>query len=169
VVDHIRDLLVEKIRLLDEEVVANYRPADAVALRVAFTGRSSLGEAAERLLSEDDRNHIITGKSGTHYFVEKVAAATTPEISLKVLAKQNDPLGLLASRLLLLDGPGDQPARVKLVSEARQRLEARAAESQWNEFREQSISDESAEHFLRASGMRLLEKMLAQNRLDAEQ
>jgi hypothetical protein len=167
--DHIRDLLVENVRLLDEEITSSFRPADAVALRVAFTGRSSLGEAAEQLLAENEKDHILTGKSGTHYFVEKVTSSTSPEISLEVLAKQKDPLGLLASRLLLLEEADDQAARVKLLNKARKRLEARAAESQWSEFRGQPVSDEVATHYLRTSGMRLLEKMLAQNQRDGEQ
>ena len=112
--------------------------------------------------SDEDREHVFSGATGTHYFIERLEAATQPEIQLDQLAERSDPPGLLARRLLILDGPPDGPERRALLDAAREKLDAQAREKQWSALRVDALDDEIASGWLRRSGMRLLDKLLAQ-------
>ncbi len=162
-----RDRLLDRLRELDTAVAAARRPADAVGLRVRFTGRNRLGEAVVALFSEQDRDHLYDGEGGTHYFIERVENATRPEIPLDELAGRSDPAGLLARRLLLLERPVDDSERRALVAEARRKLEARAREERWSGLHVQLPDDDATAEWLQRSGMRLLERLLAQREADA--
>lgn len=162
-----RDQLLERLRELDTAVAAARRPAEAVGLRVMFTGRNRLGEAVLALFSERDREHLDDGEAGTHYFIERLENATRPEIPLDELAERRNPAGLLARRLLLLKRPVDDTERRALVTEAHGKLEARAREERWSGLHAQPPDDEATAEWLQRSGMRLLERLLAQREADA--
>lgn len=162
-----RGRLLDCLRELDVAVAAARRPADAVGLRVRFTGCNGLGEASVALFSEQDREQLYDGKGGTHYFIERLENATRPEIPLDELAGRSDPAGLLARRLLLLERPVDDSERRALVAEARRKLEARAREEWWSGLRVQPPDDEASAEWLQRSGMRLLERLQAQLEADA--
>ena len=162
-----RERLLDRLRELDTEVVAARRPANAVGLCVRLTGRSPFGEASVALFSEQDREHLYDGEGGTHYFVERVENATRPEIPLDELAERGDPAGLLARRLLVLEREVDDADRRALVAEARGKLEARTREEQWSGLRVQSPDDGATVELLQRSGMRMLERLLAQREADA--
>lgn len=164
--ENARVRLLDALKELDAELAASPWLPEAVGLRVTLTGRSRFGEAALALFSQEDREHIYSGAGGTHYFVEQMDVATRPEIPLEELAARSDPPGLLARRLLLLDQPSENPERQALLAEARRRLETQSREARWSGLHPQAPDEEAAAEWLRRSGTRLLEKMLAQ--LEAE-
>jgi len=157
-----RRRFLDALRGLDAALSEGRWVPEAVGLRVNFIGRSRFGEEARTLISEEDLGHIYDGEGGTHYFIEGLAATNEPEISLQVLAERPDPAGLLASRLLLLDRPADNPERQALVAEARRRLEAQTRDLRWGGLRLDPPDEENVARRLRQTGMRLLERMVAQ-------
>jgi len=157
-----RSRLLDHMRKLDSGMVGGRWPAKAVGLRVYFTGRSRFGEAAAALFSGEDRDHVHTGEGETHYFIERLEAVTRPEILLETLAKRNDPPGLLARRLLLLDRPVENPERQKLLAEARRNLEAETRNPRWSSLRVEPPDEEVTAEWLRRSGMQLLDRLMAQ-------
>ena len=166
-----RDHVVEIEPALNEEKV---RPA-AVGLRVRFTGRTRFGTAAADAIPKDDRGHIYDGNGDVHYFIESIQSDTRPEIDLQELAQRQDPVGLLAQRLLWLEQPeGTEGAaghaeqgewneaaeqRAKLIEAAKQRLDAQARRPRWNGL--QTAKPDPVE-WLRKSGFRALDRLLAQ-------
>jgi DNA repair exonuclease SbcCD nuclease subunit len=157
-----RDRLLDHLREFDAGVAAGRWPPKAVGLRVYFTGRTRFGEAAVALVSGEDREHVDTGEGETHYFIERLEAVTRPEILLEELAKRNDPPGLLARRLQLLDGSVENPERQKLLADARRKLEAQTLNRQWRGLRVEPPDEETTVGWLRRSGMRLLDRLIAQ-------
>ena len=157
---------------LDERIC---RPA-AVGLRVRFTGRTRFGRVAAQAIPEDDRGHIYTGNGDVHYFIESIQSATRPEIDLQELAQRQDPVGLLAQRLLWLEPPegtggAEDPVeqgewhegagqRAALIEAATQKLDARARHPRWNGL--QAAKPDPVE-WLRQSGFRALDMLLEQN------
>lgn len=151
----------------------------AVGLRVRFTGRSRFGTAAVGTIGEDDRSHIQDGELDVHYFVESIQADTRPEIDLQELAERNDPVGLLAQRLLWLEQPegaaaaegqagqGELPEaamqRDHLIEAVRRKLQEQADRPRWSNL-DQTIPDPIA--WLQKSGLRTLDKLLAQKAND---
>ena len=148
----------------------------AVGLRVRFTGRTRFGTAAADAIPKDDRGQIYIGNGDAHYFIESIQSATRPEINLQELAERQDPVGLLAQRLLWLEQPeGTEGAaghaeqderneaakqRAILIETARQRLDAQARHPRWIGL--QAATPDPVE-WLRESGFRALDMLLAQN------
>ena len=157
-----RERLLESLRKLDKKVAQAKQPPEAVGLRVDFTGRSSFGTAATKVLSEEDRAHIYHGTRETHYFIEQLENKVLPEIPLQELAKRSDPPGLLAQRLLLLNEPQENPERRKLLAEAQQKLAERSRKPQWERLQKPPPDEEQTAAWLHRSGIRLLEELLAQ-------
>ncbi|MBT3567479.1 MAG: DNA repair exonuclease [Opitutae bacterium] len=154
VLDELADLDAEKIE-------PSKKPPSALGLRINLTGRSRFGSAAVALLEGNDI--IETGLADTDFFVERITSLTRPEMDLKEMAKLNDPSGLLAKQLLLLDLPTDDPSLQALLENTRATVNTRgdAAKNRWKEVKQEAPTDEFLIDLLRRTGFPLLEKMLA--------
>ena len=97
----------------------------------------------------------------------RLHSAASRGIPLDELAGRSDPAGLLARRLLLLERPADDSQRRALLAEARRMLEPRTREERWSGLHAQSPDDDATAQWLQRSGMRLLERLLAQREADA--
>ena len=139
--------------------MASFRSAPgAVGPSVALTGRTRFGNAALDQLSREDRNETHSGEAGTRYFIESVHLDARPEIDLEELARRQDPVGLLAARLLWLDRPDEDPERDRLVDHARQVLRDQTAQSVWRGLGDAAAPDPAA--WLRRAGYRALDRLL---------
>ena len=159
--------LLEAVKRLDAELSIGRWAPKAVGLRVTLIGSSRFGQEAQDLLLQEKNKGVIPGRNDTDYFVERLDATVQPEIALDTLAERNDPAGLLARRLLLLDRPNDDPDRQKLLKEARQRLEKEAQNRQWSELNLSAPSEKEIVEWLRRAGLSLLARMLAQREVEA--
>ena len=156
----VKERLLQVIRNLDEQVSSGKNRPKAVGLRITFTGRTRFGSKALREISQEDRNSIYSGTGNTHYFIEDLRTGTRPEIDLQTLAQRPDPPGLLARRLLWLDRPEGHRERDELVARARERLQAQAQQPRWADL---PGCDPDPVQWLRASGFRALDRLLAQS------
>jgi len=149
-----RDSLSEPI---DEGV-----PPDAMGLRLTLVGRSrmaaSLGQAAEDLVS-DGRPWT---EQGVHCFIDKIELALEPEIEIDRLARQSDPCGLLAQRVLALrSGSGEEYER--LIGAARERLDAVTQAREFKGLAGEIDEDELA-HCLERAALISLASLIDQRR-----
>ena len=154
----VRERLLAAVTDLDARIASLPSPPNAVGLSVALTGRTGFGHAALGQLSPEDRAETRTGSAGTRYFIESVDLATRPEIDLEDLARRQDPVGLLAARLLWLDRPAGDPDRDRLVDEARQALRNQATQSVWRGLG--GGDDPEPVAWLRSAGYRALDRLL---------
>ncbi len=157
-----RGHLLEAVRDLDKRLATLDTPPEATGLRIRLTGRCRFGEAVLDLFSDDDRAHLFSSNGGSRYFVEQLVSATRPEIDLEKLAREPTPPGLLARKLLLLDEPDENAERQSMIDQARHRLREQAGKSRWNELSVDPPDPISTAEYLRESGLRLLERLLAQ-------
>jgi len=157
-----KDRVLEGVRDLDASLEALDTPPRVVGLRIRLGGRTRHGESAGECFGEDDRGELFPGRRGTHYFIERLLVETLPEVSLETLAARNDPLGLLARRLLHLEKPPADPERRRLIREARRRLEERASVRHFAALDEVALDDAAVATRLRQAARRLLEEMLAE-------
>ncbi|MBB5021941.1 metallophosphoesterase family protein [Desulfurispira natronophila] len=158
----LRPRILEAVRQLDQQLVAEPWPPQAVGLRLTISGQSPPGLLSPDLLSVEDRECIHQGTDSTHYFVEKVMLAIRPPVALEELAQRRDPVGLLARRMVLLDAPPENPERQQLLQQTRQQLAASAQDARWSALAPSEPDDVGTAHWLRQSGLALLEQMLAQ-------
>ncbi|MFW5878945.1 MAG: metallophosphoesterase family protein [Myxococcota bacterium] len=158
-VEDARQRLVHRVRLLDGEIRSSSWKPEAVGLRVELQGRTMLGRAVRKLLSEEAPE--LTSGLTAHYFVESTRALTLPEVPLDLLEMRADPAGLLARRLCLLDRPESDPERLRLLESARRRLEARAGSDPYSKAETDELTDAAVADYLRRAASDLLERMLA--------
>ena len=158
--------LLAAARELDQQL--SRAAPQAVGLRVTFGGQSDLGGEALNLFGADGRDHLFTGAAGTHYFVERMDAATRPPLDLAELAADSDPPGLLARQLMLLDRSGDDPERQELLAEASRRLQEKSREARWQEVDAGTLTEDRIVEWLRQAGLRMIERMRAQRSPDGE-
>ncbi len=154
-----RSRLLARIGRLDAELAVSRWVPEALGLRLRLVGVTALGGAARCLLASDEGEILSTGAGGTAYFLESVTALTCPERDLARLARLPDLPGLLARRLLALDG-SDEGRR--LVDGARLRLEGLVARDPWATLQGPPLDEVSLVEALRRVGRSLLEELLAQ-------
>jgi len=95
---------------------------DALGLRLTLTGRSSISADLRKSAEELTTDARSWTEAGVHCFIDKIDLALEPAIDLDQLAKQNDPCGLLARRILALrSGRGEEHEH--LISQARERFD----------------------------------------------
>lgn len=159
--DEARALLLERIRERDGDIGNKKRPPRAVGLRVRLVGRTGFGRRVQELFRDETGEIIFDATSGRRYFIERVVLDTRPVLPLEELARRDDPPGLLARRLCLLEHPQGKAAR-ELVASARRRLERLRSEARWRALHGAPLDDASTSAWLQSAGIRLLEAMLAQ-------
>lgn len=137
----------------------DYLP-DALGLRVELVGQCTvsdrLPEAAGRLLSEARP----WTENGISCFIHRIHTRTVPHLDLESLARQSDPCGLLARRLLALDNPGSEEWQ-RLVDKARPSVEAITGSREFRELHRSPSDDEIAADLARA-GRLALSQLIAQ-------
>ena len=154
----LREALLGELRRIDRSL-AGSRPPEAVGVQVLFRGRSVLPSSALAGLVE--RGEIVhEGEAGTAYFVASLEAAVEPLLDLRRWAGRVDPPGLLARRLLALDGEG--PERDRLVAAAREVLEAVDGDERWARLEPLGLDGPGLREELRRQGLVLLEALAAQ-------
>lgn len=102
--DHVLASARERARML---AGAAYTPR-ALGFRITLTGRSTAALALESAGEEIEADGRAWEESGIACFVQKVSSTVLPAIDLERLARQSDPCGLLARRLLALEDPESQ-------------------------------------------------------------
>ena len=156
-----RERLLTAVTDLDGRMASLPIAPNAVGLSVFLSGRTGFGNAALEQLSPEDRNETHTGAAGIRYFIESIHLDTRPEIDLEDLARRQDPVGLLAARLLWLERPEGDPDRDRLVGEARQALRDQSTQSVWRGLPAGGSAPEPIA-WLRRAGYRALDHLLGQ-------
>lgn len=162
--EDVRDRLLDSISGLDSSLSAHADPPDAVGLRVTLTGSTDLKPSVEKLLTQEDLSALYVGSGHIRYFVEDLAYSIYPELDMPRLAKRNDPPGLLARRLLILERDPTDGQRQRLLQEARSYLAERANKTYWKPLQARNIlhDDEKVAEWLHAAGLATLHLLLAQ-------
>lgn len=164
------DRLLDNLRSFDQRLLAEmntatnsatHQPPRAVAVRLSLTGNTPLGQQVEQLINLDGYDTRYIGESQTSYHIERCINATRASITLDILAQRTDPAGLLARRLLDLETPDTERARV-LISGGRIKLQDIRNASRWSQLEQQPITDNDVIDWLSQAGHKLLLTMLSQ-------
>lgn len=153
-------LILEACRKRVAEIVeGNDRPR-ALGFRLSLTGRTSAYSALEDavdLVREDTR---AWDEAGISCFIQKIELATRPKPDLARLARQSDPCGLLARRLLALDDP-ESEERERLIELGRSQLEPVVEGREFRDL-ERDLDDAEIIAWLKRSGLTALNRLLEQ-------
>jgi len=131
-------------------------PARAVALRVELVGERTLDRAVLSDFVERERDRGPTIQGGRVWFAETVRDTTQPPLQLAQWAQNDDPVGLLARRALVLGAPGAE--RDALLARARAHLSARLGA----EHDVEAFGDDELAEILLHEARRALEELVQQ-------
>lgn len=130
-------------------------PPLAVGFRVTLTGHSGRASeiaAAAAELAADGRSW---NEAGIACFIQKIESALLPRLALKRLARQSDPRGLLAQRLLALDEP-DSEEYERLIRRGREAMAPLVGSREFRDL-DHTLDDETVATWLkRASRLALI-------------
>ncbi|MFT7487324.1 MAG: exonuclease SbcD, partial [Candidatus Paceibacteria bacterium] len=118
--ERIQSALVRSLHEFEAELGSTLGAARVVGVRLRLVG--SCGAPLSEI--RDAMRHALTLElllNDTHYFVDKVFDETRPKVDLELLAAQNDPVGIIAQRLIALEEGG--AACAALIAGLRPRLE----------------------------------------------
>ncbi len=138
----------------------------ALGLRVKFTGRPHEQADLKRWADDEGQwSQIRRTVEKTEVFMRRVRTAFELPIDLSLLAKGDDPAGLLARDLLLLQS--DTPERESLLTAVRNDLSDEVGHSRWAEVRdhrsyEDPLLQDALVERLRRAGTRALGALLLQ-------
>lgn len=163
----LRDAVIATIVRLDARTrerhdgVGHPGPA-AVGCRVRLTGRSAFRrELAERLRQEPLEGELLR-LGGVTYFVDEVTMDVRQSVDVADLAGRQDPVGLLARRLLALREPGSDLRR-RLVAELGLRLTVERHRAHFARLGQPEPDEVTVVRLLEAAASRLLDELLAQD------
>ncbi len=143
---------------------ASFLP-DVIGLRLTLTGRckfdAELGEKTEELISASRPWR----EGPIEVFLQKAVIATEPAVDLDRLARQEDPCGLIARRILVLADPR-HPDHETLVESARPALAAVAGQKEFRHL-DPPLDDQQLRQWLLKAAKVALTGMLDQKRGNA--
>lgn len=153
--------LIRALQNLDARLSEYETPPSMVGLRLSLVGTCDIAQKVEKKLGSE-RGVLHLGARGTGYFVEAISSVVQPTISLKELARSQNPPGLLARRLLILERAEDDEERAALIAQASGHLASADRNERWAELAMNDELDSGAvAKQLREAGLRVLEAMLA--------
>ena len=138
-----------------------------LGVRVRLVGATPIYSELKRWLGGERWREIRQMVDGMLVFVDKLIDQTELAVDLSELAMTDDPPGLLARRLLVLDGGGEETRA--LLSAARAELRETAEATNWSPLDEtrdavDSLSDTALRGILKQAGTTALHALLAQNK-----
>lgn len=136
----------------------------ALGCRLEITGRTNRRGEILGYLERYGLERLCVERDGTYCFFDRVDVATTPAVSLRRLSLSHDPIGLLASTLLLLERPPDDAERRALIADAIARAEAVDQHARYRGLAAaiDPVDEDRIVEELQAAGWRGIEALLSQ-------
>ena len=155
--------VTQSVQRMHQTVRPQAGRARAVGCRLQLTGRTALHRdmslLAARLVADyrPSFDDIL-------YFVESVQDNTRPDVALEELARSRDPAGLLAERLLILDGREPMGDYQDLLANARDAIAAQLPATVFASLPDgpEPLTDDRVRDALLRAGFKALDQLLAQ-------
>lgn len=158
----VHDRIVSDMRALDEAIDAEaYQAPVAVGRRLHFAGVTPLRAELEEVLADAELAVQVMDYGGKTYFVDAYWFEVQPPIDLEVWAQHKDPAGLLAARVLLLDGPDCDEKRA-LIEGAQRELAALASDPRLAKLGEAPPDAGETRRFLREAALEALYELVGE-------
>ena len=160
-IGELETLLINHVEKTHENISTEAMVPKAVGIRLTFVGRSPFASAYHAWIEENREQLPYFHHLDIQYFVGRCESAVFPEIQLEELAKQQNPLGLLCKRVLLLDGPPEVPERKRLIAAAKQRFGKALDGPTWRglESNSEQLSEASVVSELRGAALRTINQL----------
>lgn len=135
---------------------------EVIGLRLTLTGRCRFEQALAGMVEELVAGSRPWKEGPVRLFLQKAVIATDAAADLERLARQEDPCGLLARRILILLDHA-HPEHLSMLASARPSLVEAAGQKEFREL-EASIDEEQVRHWLLQAARTSLNALLAQKK-----
>ena len=155
--------VIEAMRAKHNQIRDEMGHTKTVGCRLCLRGRTRLDRRLPSVIREMQAD-LRPPLDDVEYFIEKIENLSQPDLSLEDIARSNDPAGLLAKRLLLLDcQTPDEPYR-ELIRAARQSIQRQRSRSVFASLPDNTEhpTDEEVRGMVRNAGLTMLDHLLAQ-------
>jgi DNA repair exonuclease SbcCD nuclease subunit len=153
------------LQAFEERERPNLGAARAVGLRIDLVGRTPFHRELRGAIETFDREALLPVLEERLFFVDEIRDGARPELDLQALARESDPPGLLAQRLLALDATATEAQsvaeRARLLRAARLTIEALTSRNEFAALGRAQPADGELASELRAAGYAALEEILA--------
>lgn len=153
--------LLTALQSLNARILSQAFTPAAVGLRLSFSGRCAFTNSLRGLLSDGDKAQVYSASGAPHYFIDQVNVATRPQIALEALAKANNPLGLLARRILILQRSDDDLERQDLLARARDHLGRERTHEAWRSLSPSAPTDSDVAAILENAALTAMDHLIA--------
>lgn len=154
-------LLLSSLEALSARLEAEGADPVAVGCRLVLVGRTPYRQQIAAMLAADPPEARLQRLGGTDFFVDRVSLRALPAVDLSELAAKDDPVGLLAARVLALQQPGTE-LRERLVTAATARLEGLAQRNDYAGATAAELSEPEVASLLAEAALNALDALLAQ-------
>ena len=161
--DALGPAVVRALRARHDRIRGEMDLATAVGCRLRMLGRTPL-HARLPGLEAGIRADLRPVFDGVEYFIEKIEVLSRPDLSLEDLARSNDPAGLLAGRLVLLERREPARAYGELIRKARRPIETSRSGSVFASLDDATgpPTDEQVRSVLIGAGLTMLDRLVSQ-------
>jgi len=161
--DSLAGTVIEAMRAKHNEIRGEIGYAKAVGCRLCLRGRTAIHRRLPSV-SSDMQADLKPPFDEVEYFIEKIEDLSRPDLALEDIAGSNDPAGLLAKRLLLLDRKTPREPYLELIRAAGRGIQEQRSRSVFASLPDSTEhpSDEEVQGTLRRAGLNMLDHLLAQ-------
>jgi len=161
--DSLDATVIEAMRARHDEIHGEMGCTKAVGCRLRLQGRTAIHRLLASL-SPDMRADLKPPFDQVEYFIEKIEDLSRPDLDLEDIARANDPAGLLARRLLLVDRGAPEEPYLDLIRAAGRAIGQQRSGSVFASLPDstEQPGGEDVRGMLMKAGLNVLDRLLAQ-------
>ena len=161
--DSLAGTVIEAMQARHNDIRGEIGDTKYVGCRLRLTGRTAIHRRLPNLIPriQDDLKPPF---DEVEYFIEKIEDLSRPDLALDDIAGANDPAGLLAKRLLLLERQNPREPYLELIHAARRTIQDKRSGSVFASLPDgaKQPGDEAVRSMLMKVGLNMLDNLLAQ-------
>jgi hypothetical protein len=159
--DGLPGLIVDALEGLARRLGEEGADPVAVGCRLTLVGRSPIRAGLDSLLRSDPPSSRLMTFGQVNFFVDEVTLKVLPTIDLYDLASRDDPVGLMAARIVALGQP-ESALRRRLLEQARARLAEVGRHNAFVGSHQPDLDEAELAELLERAALGALDALLAQ-------
>jgi len=158
-VDEVTQASLRAVAQLHDHTLDHDEPPRAVGVELVLEGRTMLGSAIRAAMNESSLEPLQIDGGSTTTFVYRMTDNMQTALDLEQRARQQDPVGLLAQRVLTLRAGGE--AAQELIRRARPKLEDARSSRYFSPLRGPTqLDDDVVARNLERAALQLIDELL---------
>lgn len=155
--DEFSAILTSSANVHVESIAEGLGQTRAVGLRITLEGRTKQHRRIRQQVLSGEHKDLVIPYGETCCFIESVIDHSRPDLNLEVIARTNDPAGILARHLLNL-----QQGNADLIRDVLPQLRDVTSNPVYSSLEDGQPDESRARDLLLSSGMRVLDGLLEQ-------